>query len=96
VFFLVGLRFVMLAGLLAGWRWEVPGAVVVLVSSVPFFAATAGRNFPWFAPVTAVPPEGTNRLPAGAVRQGGRRDQVVQARACRVSLLGGALAHNAA
>jgi hypothetical protein len=55
VFLLVGLHLLMLVGLLAGWRWEVAGAVLALASSVPFFAATAGRNFPGFAAATAVP-----------------------------------------
>jgi hypothetical protein len=55
VFVLVGLHFLMLVGLLVGWKWEVAGAVMALASSVPFFAAAAGRNFPWFASVTAVP-----------------------------------------
>jgi hypothetical protein len=55
VFLLVGLHFLMLVGLLAGWKWELAGAVVTLASSVPFFAATAGRNFLYFALVTAVP-----------------------------------------
>ena len=55
VFLLVGLHFLMLAGLLAGWKWELAGAAVALASSVPFFAVAAGRNFPWFALVTAVP-----------------------------------------
>ena len=30
-------------------------ALLVLGSSVPFFAAAAGRNFVWFSLVTAVP-----------------------------------------
>jgi hypothetical protein len=55
VFLLVGLHFLMLAGLLAGWKWELAGAAVALASSVPFFAVAAGRNFPWFALVTAAP-----------------------------------------
>jgi hypothetical protein len=55
VFLLVGLHFLMLVALLAGWKWELAGAVVALATSVPFFAATAGRNFLWFALVTAVP-----------------------------------------
>jgi hypothetical protein len=55
VFVLVGLHFLMLVGLLVGWKWELAGAVVALASSVPFFAAAAGRNFPLFALVTAVP-----------------------------------------
>jgi hypothetical protein len=55
VFLLVGLHFLMLVGLLAGWKWELAGALLVLASSVPFFAASAGRNFPWFTLVTAVP-----------------------------------------
>jgi hypothetical protein len=55
VFLLVGLHFLMLVGLLAGWKWELAGAVLALATSVPFFAATAGRNSPWFALVTAVP-----------------------------------------
>jgi hypothetical protein len=54
-FVLVGLHFLMLVGLLAGWKWELAGAVLALASSVPFFAAAAGRNFLWFTLVTAVP-----------------------------------------
>jgi hypothetical protein len=45
----------MLVGLLAGWKREVAGAVMAPAGSLPFFAATAGRNFPWFATATAVP-----------------------------------------
>jgi hypothetical protein len=55
VFLLVGLHLLMLIGLLAGSRWELPGAALVIASSVPFFAAAAGRNFLWFSLVTAVP-----------------------------------------
>jgi hypothetical protein len=55
VFLLVGLHFLMLVGLLVGWKWELAGALVALASSVPFFAAAAGRNFPLFALVTALP-----------------------------------------
>ena len=55
VFLVVGLHFLMLVGLVIGWKWELAGAAVSLASSVPFFAVTAGRNFPLFALVTAVP-----------------------------------------
>jgi hypothetical protein len=55
VFLVVGLHFLMLVGLLVGWKWEVAGALLALASAVPFFAVAAGRNFPWFALVTAVP-----------------------------------------
>jgi hypothetical protein len=55
VFLVVGLHFTMLVGLLVGWKWELTGAALALASSVPFFAATAGRNFPLFALMTAVP-----------------------------------------
>jgi hypothetical protein len=55
VFLVVGLHFLMLAGLLVGWKWELAGALIALASSVPFFAIAAGRNFPLFALVTAVP-----------------------------------------
>jgi len=55
VLLLVGLHFLMLMGLLAGWRLELVGAVVTLTTAVPFFAVTAGRNFPWFTLVTVVP-----------------------------------------
>jgi hypothetical protein len=55
VFLVVGLHFLMLAGLLVGWKWELAGALIALASSVPFFAVAAGRNFPLFVLVTAVP-----------------------------------------
>src|SRR5438270_13099928 len=55
VFLVVGLHFLMLAGLLAGWQWELAGATLALASSVPFFAFTAGRNFPLFTLLTAGP-----------------------------------------
>jgi hypothetical protein len=55
VFLVVGLHFLMLVGLLAGWKWELAGALLGLASAVPFFAVAAGRNFPWFTLVTAVP-----------------------------------------
>jgi hypothetical protein len=40
-----GLHGMMLVGLLAGWRWEVPGALLVLAGAVSFFWAAAGANF---------------------------------------------------
>jgi hypothetical protein len=55
VFLVVGLHFLMLVGLLVGWKWELAGAVLALASEVPFFAVAAGRNFPLFALVTTVP-----------------------------------------
>ncbi len=55
VLLVVGLHFLMLAGLLIGWKWEPLGALAALASSVPFFAVAAGRNFPLFAVLTAVP-----------------------------------------
>jgi len=50
-----GLHFLMLLGLVVGWRWERLGGVLVLAGAVPFFAATAGRNFLLFTLVTAIP-----------------------------------------
>ena len=55
VFLLAGLHFLMLVGLLIGWKWELAGAVVALASSLPFFATAAGRNFPLFTLVAAGP-----------------------------------------
>ena len=45
----------LLAGLVVGWRWEVAGAIVVLATAIPFFAATAGGRAPLFIAVTCVP-----------------------------------------
>jgi hypothetical protein len=55
VFLVVGLHLLMPVGLLAGWKWEVAGALLALGSAAPFFAIAAGRNFLWFTLVTAVP-----------------------------------------
>jgi hypothetical protein len=55
VFALQGLHLAMLAGLVAAWRWEVAGGLLVVVSAVAFFAFTAGANFVPFAAVTGAP-----------------------------------------
>jgi hypothetical protein len=45
----------LLLGLLALWRWEVAGGVLVIAASLVFFADKAGANFPLFFGVTALP-----------------------------------------
>jgi hypothetical protein len=55
VFLTMGLHLLMLAGLLVGWRWEVPGALLVLAAAVPFFWVSAGPNFFLFTAVTSLP-----------------------------------------
>ncbi len=44
-----------LLGLLALWRWEVAGSVLVVAAALVFFADKAGANFPLFFGVTALP-----------------------------------------
>jgi hypothetical protein len=53
--FYMGLHFLILAGLLLAWRWEVAGSLLVIGSSLVFFQHVAGANFPLFFGVTAVP-----------------------------------------
>jgi hypothetical protein len=55
VFALVGLHLAMLVGLLAGWRWELAGGLLVVVSAVTFFFFAAGQRFVPFALITATP-----------------------------------------
>lgn len=55
VFVAQGLHLLFLLGLLVGWRWEVPGALLVLAGAVPFFWIAAGPNFLLFASVTCLP-----------------------------------------
>jgi len=45
----------MLLGLLALWRWEVAGSLLVILTSLAFFACAAGANFPLCFGVTALP-----------------------------------------
>jgi hypothetical protein len=52
---LMGLHLAMLVGLLAGWRWELAGGLLVVASAVTFFSFVAGRRFVPFALITATP-----------------------------------------
>src|SRR5262249_13437045 len=51
---LVGLHFLMLVGLVLGWRYELAGAAVVLATAIPFFTI-AGRDPVLYAGVTCLP-----------------------------------------
>ena len=51
----VGLHFLMLLGFLVGWKWELPGALLVLAAAWPFFWVAAGPNFLLFAAVSSLP-----------------------------------------
>jgi hypothetical protein len=55
VFALQGLHLLLLVGLLAGWRWELAGGLLVLLASLTFFWFAAGSNFVLFAGVTSLP-----------------------------------------
>ena len=55
VFALVSLHFLMLVGLALGWRWEVLGGSLALVSAIVFFSLAAGANAPVFIATIAVP-----------------------------------------
>lgn len=48
-------HFLILAGLVMLWRWEVIGSLVLIGSSLVFFVDKAGANFPLFFGVTAIP-----------------------------------------
>lgn len=50
-----GEHLLLLLGLLALWRWEVTGSLLVLAAALAFFADTAGTRFPLFFGVTALP-----------------------------------------
>jgi hypothetical protein len=50
-----GLHFLMLLGLVVGWRWELLGGVLVLAGAVPFFTVAGGPNSVLFTLVTAAP-----------------------------------------
>ncbi len=51
---LVGLHFLMLLGLVLGWRYELAGAALVMATAIPFFAI-AGRDPVLYAGVTCLP-----------------------------------------
>lgn len=55
VFLINSLHFLMLTGLILAWKWEIPGASMVLIAAFVFFLYAAGRNFPLFFGVTAIP-----------------------------------------
>jgi hypothetical protein len=52
---LMGLHFLMLAGLLTGWRWEFAGGLLVLGAATAFFSQAAGPNAVPFTLVTIAP-----------------------------------------
>jgi hypothetical protein len=56
VFVMQGLHGLFLLGLLVGWKWEVPGAAMVLAAAVPFFwFAARGNNVLLFTAATSAP-----------------------------------------
>jgi hypothetical protein len=55
VCFIVALHALFLIGLLAGWRWELAGSLIVLLGGGAFFWAASGRLFPVFFGVAALP-----------------------------------------
>ena len=54
VWFAQGLLFLMLAGLVLLWRWELAGGVLVVAASFAFFVDKGG-NFPLFFGATSLP-----------------------------------------
>lgn len=52
---IMGLHGLMLAGLLALWRWELAGSLLVLAAAGAFFFAVAGKSALLFFGVTALP-----------------------------------------
>ncbi len=50
-----GLHLLMLVGLIALWRWEVAGSLMVIAAAFAFFVDKAGANFPLFFGVTVIP-----------------------------------------
>ncbi len=58
VFLMQGLHFLMLAGFIISWKWEIPGAVLIIAASgIFFFNASGGTGgmFMLFWGITAVP-----------------------------------------
>lgn len=55
VFALMSLHFLLLVGLLLGWKWELLGAGLTLSSAIVFFSFAAGANAPVFILITAMP-----------------------------------------
>jgi hypothetical protein len=50
-----GLHLLMLVGLVALWRWELAGSLMVIAAAFAFFVDKAGANFPLFFGVTVIP-----------------------------------------
>ncbi|MGE3820952.1 MAG: hypothetical protein AB7I30_16180 [Isosphaeraceae bacterium] len=55
VWWLMALHLVLLIGLAIGWRWELPGAMMVLISAPLFFFNTAGQYALAYSVLTMVP-----------------------------------------
>ncbi len=55
VWLMQGVHLLMMASLLAAWRWELVGGFLVLATALVFFSQTAGRNFVLFSVVSALP-----------------------------------------
>lgn len=68
---LMGLHFLMLAGLVIGWRWELIGGVLVLGAAAAFFSQAAGPNAVPFTLVTIAPAVGWIALALDGRRHGG-------------------------
>ena len=55
VWLLQGLHFLMVAALLAAWRYELIGGLLALAASIPFFVAVAGPQVWMFFLITTPP-----------------------------------------
>ena len=55
VWLIVALHGGLLAGLLAGWRWELAGALIVLFAGGTFFWLMAGTKLLGYFAITALP-----------------------------------------
>jgi len=55
VWWLMGLHLTMLIGLATGWRWELPGAAVVLISAPLFFFGSSSPNALAYVILTIIP-----------------------------------------
>jgi hypothetical protein len=55
VFLLQGVHLLLLLGFLIAFKWELPGALLIVISATLFFSFTAGHRAPLFIAVTILP-----------------------------------------
>lgn len=55
VWWVMALHLTLMIGLAVGWRWELPGAAIVLLSAPLFYYMTAGENGMAYSVLTMIP-----------------------------------------